>query len=149
MTLPNCGLSPSLGDKINSTLSDTSTYHYFFIWFFFEIYLKGTVISKKHWQKLFFCNLKYTDSNKKRYIVDFLIIFINTQFSYKLWISDKDVDVDQPSVKWGTIYKITRLQKVNYFFSWTRCGWKLLNTWINCKVQMHHTWIVQNIETWM
>ena len=28
----------------------------------------------------------------------------------------KDVDVDPPTVTWGSIYKITRLQKVNYLF---------------------------------
>ena len=44
--------------------------------------------------------------------------------------------------------KKTRLQKVYHFFIWTRCGWKLLNNWINFKVQMYHTSIVQNVDTW-
>ena len=69
---------------------------------------------------------------------------INTQFFYKLWISD----VDPPSVTMGSIYKMTSLQKVHYFFIWTRCGWKFSNNWINFKVQMHHTLIVQNVEEW-
>ena len=34
----------------------------------------------------------------------------------QIWISDKYADVDPPSVKWGSVYKITRLEKVNYFF---------------------------------
>ena len=69
-------------------------------------------------------------------------------FSTNYGFPTKDGDVDQSSVKWGSIYKITRLQKIHYFFIWTRCGWKLLNNWINFKVQMYHTLIVQNVETW-
>ena len=34
----------------------------------------------------------------------------------------KDVDVDQLSVTWGSIHKITRLQKVHYFFTWSCYG---------------------------
>ena len=39
---------------------------------------------------------------------------INTQFIYKLWISDKDVDVDSPSLTWGSMYKITGIEKVHF-----------------------------------
>ena len=66
----------------------------------------------------------------------------------ELWFSDKDVDVAPQSVTRGSIYKITRLKKVHYFFIWSLCGRKLLNNWINFKEQMHQTLIVQNEETW-
>ena len=69
-------------------------------------------------------------------------------FSTNYGFPTKDVDVDPPSVTWGSIYKITSLQKAHYFFIWTRCGWKLLNNWIIFKVQMYHTLIVQNVEMW-
>ena len=34
------------------------------------------------------------------------------------------------STTWGSIYKIKRVQKVNYFFIGTPCGLKLLHNWI-------------------
>ena len=34
------------------------------------------------------------------------------------------------------------------FFIWTRWRLKLLNNWINFKVQKYHKLIIQNVETW-
>ena len=95
-------------------------------------------IHSKYW-KLF-----YSKHKTVKHVVRNVILNI----FYKLWISEKDVDVDPPSVTWGSIYKITRLQKVHYFFIWTPYGRKVLNNWIHLKEQMYHTLIVQKEETW-
>ena len=77
----------------------------------------------------------------------YFCVYKHTVFSTNYGFPTKDVDVDPPSVTWGSIYKIKRQQTVHYFFIWNRCGWKLLNNCINVNVQVHHTLIVQNLET--
>ena len=93
--------------------------------------------------------LFYSKNETLKFVVRNVILDVLTpNFSTNYGFPTKDVDVDPPSVTWGLIYKITRLQKVHYFFISTRCGWKLLNNWINFKVQIYHTLIVHNAETW-
>ena len=96
-----------------------------------------------------YLKLFYSKNETLTFLLRNVILGILTHSFYtKYGFPTKDVDVDPPSVTWGSIYKITRLQMVHYLFIWTRCGWKLLNNWINFKVQIYHTLIVQNVETW-
>ena len=132
-------LAISLGDK---HFSDTGGGVLHLFWP--KIYWAPKETIHSIYLKLFFCK-----NETQTFVVRNVILGVYTpNFSTNYGFPTKDVDVDPPSVTWGSIYKITRLQKVHYFFISTHCGRKLLNYGYNFKEQMYHTLIVKNVETW-
>ena len=98
----------------------------------------------------------YTESQKKWYREDIENYFIvnirchkciNTVFLGIMDFRRRCWWLPTMSYVWVNL-QITRLQTVCYFFIWTKWGWNLLHNWINFKVQMYHTLIIQNVETW-
>ena len=73
---------------------------------------------------------------------------INTQFFYKLWISDKRCWC-WPTISYVEVNLQNNTSTIGSLFLPLNPLWKkTLEKLINFKLQMYHTLIVQNVETW-